>query len=179
MTFTLLNTTGPRTFTRIPMTSTSLDQDAVIQYISTEFQGVDVQVASREDGSPEIAWGDAFFFYNPDPNHRERKFPFATIVTKDYADFDAASNLNRPGVFRLNIGVDRETFQSKFGNDVSSFDFTALDLVMPHPVYAKQHWICVLNPSQKTLEDVHSLLAAAHAVAVRKHSGHDHEDSTW
>lgn len=155
------------------MTSTLLDQASIIQYISTKFEGVDVQVASADDGSPEIAWGDAFFFYNPDPSHRERKFPFASIVTKDYGDFDAASNLNRPGVFRLNIGVDRETFQSKFGDDVAPFDFTAVDQVMPHPVYAKQHWICVLNPSRKTFQDIHPLLEAAHAVAVRKHSKHD------
>ena len=29
----------------------------------------------------------------------DHKFPFATIVTKDYGEFDCASNLNRPGVF--------------------------------------------------------------------------------
>lgn len=161
------------------MTSTPMDQASIIQYISTTFRGVDVQIASSDDGSPEIAWGDAFFFYNPGLKLLERKFPFATIVTKDYGDFDAASNLNRPGVFRLNIGIDRETFRSKFGEDFSQFDFTALDQVMPHPVYAKQHWICVLNPSQQTLKDVHPLLEAAHAAAVRKHSGHDPDDSQW
>jgi len=147
-----------------------MDKASIIESISTIFKGVDVQVPSRDDGSPEISWGDVFFFYSPDPNHRDRKFPFATIVTKDYGDFDAASNLNRPGVFRLNIGIDRETFHSKFGDDVSQFDFTALDLVMPHPVYSKQHWICVLNPGRKTFQNIHPLLEAAHAIAVRKHS---------
>lgn len=40
----------------------------------------------------------------------EKHFPnFATIVTTD--EHDAASNLSRPGVFRLNIGVDRATFE--------------------------------------------------------------------
>ena len=161
------------------MSPKHLDRDLIIKHITAAFEGVDVQVASRDDGSPEIAWGDAFFFYSPDPENRDRKFPFATIVTKDYENFDAASNLNRPGVFRLNIGIDRETFQSKFGDDVTQFDFTALDQVMPHPVYAKQHWICVLNPSRKTLEDLHVLLEAAHAVAVRRHSRHDREASQW
>src|SRR5512132_1174990 len=88
----------PRAFTRIPMTSTHLDQTSIIQYITATFESVDVQIASKDDGSPEIAWGDTFFFYSPDPNKRDRKSPFATIVTKDYGDFDAASNLNRPGV---------------------------------------------------------------------------------
>ena len=156
-----------------------MDQASIIEYIASTFEGVDVQVASRDDGSPEIAWGDVFFFYCPDPDHRDRKFPFATIVTKDYGDFDAASNLNRPGVFRLNIGIDRETFHSKFGDAVSQFDFTALDVIMPHPVYARHHWICILNPSQKTLQHLHPLLEAAHAIAVRKHSRHDHEDAQW
>ena len=159
------------------MTSTQLDQASIIQYITSTFAGVDVQVASKDDGSPEIAWGDAFFFYSPDPNQRDRKFPFATIVTKDYGDFDAASNLNRPGVFRLNIGVDRETFQSTFSDEAAGFDFTTLDQLMPHPVYAKQHWICVLNPSRKTLQEMYPLLEAAHAVAVLKHSKRDREES--
>lgn len=161
------------------MTSTHLDQTSIIQYITTTFESVDVQIASKDDGSPEIAWGDTFFFYSPDPSKRDRKFPFATIVTKDYGDFDAASNLNRPGVFRLNIGVDRETFRSKFGDDDARFDFTSLDQVMPHPVYAKQHWLCVLNPSRETFQALCPLLEAAHAVAVRRHSKRDSEEPQW
>ena len=42
--------------------------------------------------------------------------PFATIVTKDYTGFDTASDLNRPGVFRLNVGVGRDTFRALFGD---------------------------------------------------------------
>ena len=41
----------------------------------------------------------------------EQRFPFATIVTKDYGDFDNASSLNREGVFRLNLGLSRERYQ--------------------------------------------------------------------
>ena len=29
-------------------------------------------------------------------------------------------------------------------------DFTALDRIMPHPVYGKMYWVCVLNPSDET-----------------------------
>lgn len=40
---------------------------------------------------------------------------------------------------------------------------------MPHPVYAPQHWICVLNPSRETLEAARPLIADAYGFAVRKY----------
>lgn len=86
-----------------------MDEAAITRYIATTFAGVDVVVASKEIGAPEIAWGDTFFIYDPDRNLDDaRRFPYATIVTKDYGEFDNASNLDRPGVFRLNIGVCKE-----------------------------------------------------------------------
>jgi hypothetical protein len=122
-----------------------MDEASITRYITDTFDGVDVVVASREAGSPEIAWGDTFFSYDPhrdlEPKHR---LPFVTIVTKDYGDFDRASNLNRPGVFRLNINVSKETYRSLFGPQPcapgpsgvvdTGHDFTALDQLMPHPV---------------------------------------------
>jgi hypothetical protein len=44
-----------------------------------------------------------------------RRFPFATIVIKVSAGFDTASNLNRPGVFPLNIAVGRDKFRELIG----------------------------------------------------------------
>lgn len=41
------------------------------------------------DGSPEVAWGDLFFYYAPDGALPPGQ-PFATIVTKDYPDEPAA-----------------------------------------------------------------------------------------
>src|SRR6266702_2420064 len=88
-----------------------VDAASISRYIAEQFEGVDVEVGSREAGSPEIAWGDTFFIYDPDRNlEGAGRFPFATIVTKDYGDFDDASDLNRPGVFRFNIGVSKETY---------------------------------------------------------------------
>jgi hypothetical protein len=131
--------------------------------------GVDVLIGSAEDGSPEIAWGDTFFFYNPDRNLGSgRRFPFATIVNKDYGAFDNASNLNRPGVYRLNIGLGRTTFASLFG-DAADHDFTVLDRLMPHPVYGPNHWVSVLNPSDETFNAVKPLLAEAHTRAVSRY----------
>lgn len=148
----------------------SVDQGAIREYIRSALPGVDVQVASSHDGSPEIAWGDTFFYYDP---HRRlegaAKFPFVTIVTKDYGEFDDRSNLNRDGVFRLNIGLSRETYDSLFPSAVELDDYAQLDVVMPHPLYGRNHWICVLNPSVKTFDSIKPLIAEAHARAVRRY----------
>jgi hypothetical protein len=76
-------------------------------------------------------------------------------------------------VFRLNIGISKQTFQSLFGTakvDAGAYDFTALDVIMPHPHYAQQHFICVLSPSEATFERIRPLLAEAHDIAVRRYT---------
>jgi hypothetical protein len=145
-----------------------VDEEAIRRYVAATFEGVDVQIGSKEDGSPEIAWGDTFFIYDPQRNlEGTGRFPFATIVIKDYGDFDNASNLDRPGVFRLNVGVPKKTFDSLFP-DEADHDFTALDVLMPHPVYGRNHWVCVLNPSDATFEKLKPLLAEAYDIAFRR-----------
>lgn len=107
-------------------------------------------------------FGYKFFFYGA-----ERMLPFATLIAADNA-YDRASDLNRPGVYRLNIGVSRETFRALFGSDkpdVSQYDFTTLDRIMPHPDYAPQNWICVLSPTRATLEKVKEFLEEAYEIA--------------
>jgi hypothetical protein len=157
-----------------------MDEASITQYICDTFDGVDIVVASREAGSPEVAWGDTFFSYDPGRQlPPARRFPFATIVTKDYGDFDRASRLERPGVFRLNIGLSKETYRSLFGPQPSpppagsavetGHDFTALDQLLPHPVYAPMSWVCVLSPSAATFEAVRPLLAEAYQLAVSRY----------
>jgi hypothetical protein len=157
-----------------------MDEASIIQHITDTFAGVDV-IRPEVDGGPAIAWGDTFFIYDPnrdlEPN---RKFPFATIVTKDYGEFDRASNLDRPGVFRLNIGISKDTYHSLFGPQPSrpgsdgmvdtGHDFAALDQLLPHPVYAAQCWVCVLNPSDATFQAVRPLLAEAYDLAVKRYA---------
>ncbi|BDY29738.1 DUF6194 family protein [Mycolicibacterium mageritense] len=65
--------------------------------------GVLVLQPQPGDGSPEIAWGDVFFYYAPD-GVLPKTQPFATIVTKDYPGDDTC-RLDRPGAFRLNIAT--------------------------------------------------------------------------
>jgi hypothetical protein len=150
-----------------------VDQDAIISYVTDTFTGV--EVVRPTDG---LGAGDTFFFYDPQRNlDPTRRFPFATIVTKDYRDFDTASNLNRPDVFRLNIGVSRDAFRALFGHSPGeddpknpAYDFAALDRLMPHPAYASQSWVCVLNPSPATFAAVKPLLAEAHSKAATRHA---------
>jgi hypothetical protein len=92
---------------------------------------------------------------------------FATIVTTDEHDMGTPSNLARPGVFRLNIGVGKETFQ-RFVGSIAEPDYAELDRVLPHPVYAKQRWLAILNPSRQTFDEVvKPLIAEAYERLVR------------
>jgi Family of unknown function (DUF6194) len=149
-----------------------VDQDAIIQYVEDTFTGVDVVRPTDGPGA-----GDTFFIYDPLHNlEPKRQFPFATIVTKDYGDFDNASMLDRPGVFRLNIGVSGNTFRAVLGHaptadatEGADYDFAALDRLMPHPVYARQAWVCVLNPGPQTFVAVKPLLAEAYSRAAGRH----------
>lgn len=140
-----------------------MDELAIIAYIAQTFAGVDVL---RPDEGPGA--GDTFFIYDPERNLSvKQRFPFATIVTKDYADFDEASKLNREGVFRLNVGVSRETFRALFPRDEAP-DYAQLDVLMPHPVYAAQSFVSVLNPSDERFAQVKPLLAEAYGLAVTR-----------
>jgi hypothetical protein len=150
-----------------------MDQEAIIQYIQETFEGLDI--LRPTDG---VGAGDTFIYYDPrrdlDP---ARRLPFATIVVKDYGEYDNSSQLDRPGVFRLNIGVGRDAFRDLFGYAPgeepppgTAYSYAAFDQIMPHPLYAAQSYICVLNPSSETFEAVKPLLAKAYAIVVRRHA---------
>ena len=128
-----------------------MDEGTVTQYITETFEGTVVVTAE----------GNHFFFYGED-----RMMPFVTLATDD--SYDPFSNLTRPDVFRLNIGLSKNTYQSLFPIPESEQDFTALDRLMPHPVYAPQNWVCILSPSEATLQTIQPLLAEAYDMAVRK-----------
>jgi hypothetical protein len=153
-----------------------MTQDDIITF-ATGLPGVVAVTADEASGAPEVAWGDSFLFYDPDGDaDRNRRMPFATIVTKDYDGFDTASNLNRPGVFRLNIAVGRAAFEELLGyqprtHDAHSarFDYTALDTLIPHPAYAAQAWVAILNPADTTAALARSLLNSAQAQAAERH----------
>ncbi|WP_017586546.1 DUF6194 family protein [Nocardiopsis ganjiahuensis] len=154
-----------------------MTEDEIIRFVAGLGE-VDVMTASAESGAPEAAWGDSFFLYDPDGRARERSgfTPFATLVTKDYPGFDGDSHLDRPGVFRVNIAVGRALFEEVVGHSPAAhaehrdgFDFTELDRFLPHPAYAAQGWVAVLNPGPATSERMRELLGLARDRAAKRH----------
>ena len=138
-----------------------MDAEAIGKYILDTFDGVKAGVDT----------GNSFFFCDP-----QNKIPFITIVMND--KYDDVSDLNRDGVFRLNIGIGKTTYRTMFPAEAAydhdegpkpEYDFTAIDRVMPHPAYAKMFWVCVLNPSDEMMGTVRTLLAEAYEIAVRKY----------
>lgn len=120
-------------------------------------------VAGLEQVQREENFGYAFFFVGDD--HR---LPFVTFADPDN-DYDSVSNLNREGLFRANISVSKETFQKLVGEPTSEpVDYTRLDTFLPHPHYARQHFVCILNPSGTNIETTKNLIVEAHAIAARR-----------
>jgi hypothetical protein len=151
-------------------------EDEIIEFAAA-LPGVDVMTAGEADGAPEVAWGDSFIFYDPDRDiPADRRFPFATIVTKDYGGFDEASDLNRDGIFRLNVSVDRHKFEELIGyppaqhdEHAADFDYSVVDAVIPHPAYARQAWVSILNPGQRTTDQARTLITEARDRAAARH----------
>jgi hypothetical protein len=131
-----------------------VDEASVLRYIAQAYPDADIFTA----GSGTFISCDA-----------EKHWPnFATLVTSD--EYDAASDLNRAGIYRLNIGVSKATFEKVVGSNTNP-DYTALDQLMPHPVYAMQHWVSILNPSEATFDNVvKPLLDEAHERLARARS---------
>lgn len=155
-----------------------MDQEEIIAFVAASGP-VRVDRASEESGAPPVAWGDTFFTYDPGGQGGERGFgPFATIVTKDYPGFDTASDLDRPGVFRVNMAVGRVVFTERMGRSPAEYsveggdvDHAEIDRLLPHPVYAAQGWVSVVSPGPRTAEATRELLRLALDRAVSRHRG--------
>ena len=136
----------------------AVGEDSVISFMTENFEGVESFTSDT---------GNTFFFYGP-----EHMIPFVTLVTSD--EYDQFSDLNRPGVFRLNIGVSKKTFRSLFGSKVLSaetagadYNFAELDRIMPHPVYGPMMWVCVLSPGEEIFEaSIKPLLNEAYEITT-------------
>lgn len=128
---------------------------------------VQVQVAGPDDGSPEIAWGDTFLTVQPAGHEDPRRMPFATLVTQDYPGFDETSELDREGSFALNLRVGPQIFPGLLG--VAPRESAALlarlgpatrGVMMPHPDYAAQGWVRVIDPPEAMATQIAGLAGA-------------------
>lgn len=67
-----------------------------------------------EDVVPQYTWGEHSYFYNPS-GLKPRGSYFLTIKQQNGAN-DTASNLDRPGVWRLNFGLPKANFMALMQN---------------------------------------------------------------
>lgn len=130
-------------------------------------QEIEALVTGLENVQQSEAYGYLFFFYSDD-----HMTPFLTIANSDN-DYDSVSNLNREGVFRINLGVRPETFAEMFAesgdDDSSCTDYTQLNTFLPHPDYAKQHFVCILNPAGENESRIRTLIQEAWELARRRY----------
>ena len=122
------------------------------------------------------SWGEKGIFYNPD-YVLKRGVYILTVKEKD-GDNDKGSDLDRENVYRVNLGIRKKTFTELFGAVPKrpsagrivdmNYDFTALDKMLPHPVYAWMAWMCVLNPSEQTFEKLKPFIKEAYEYAKEK-----------
>ena len=115
------------------------------------------------------SWGETAFFVNPGDALPSGAY-FATVKDHD-GENDRASALDRDGVFRLNFGPGRPAFETLFGPPPTrppkggvvegAWDFTRQDALMPHPIYGWMSWMCILNPTKESLDEIAPLLDKA------------------
>ena len=127
--------------------------------------------------APKLTWGETSLFYNPHGIFPNGVY-FCTIKERDGAN-DRASHLDRSGVFRLALGLPPGRYEQTFGPRpqrppkggvvLTADDFTAIDVLMPHPVYAWMGWVQVLSPSAATFATIQPLLSDAYELAVNKY----------
>ena len=122
------------------------------------------------------SWGETTLFYNPEKTLANGVY-FCTIKQKNSAN-DIASHLDREGIFRFSFSISKKTYENKFGPKPkrpskgciikANFDFTALNQLMPHPIYGWMSWVQILNPDAVTLAKLYPLLSEAYTQAVNK-----------
>lgn len=116
--------------------------------------------AALDNVQRDDSYGYSMYFVGDD-----HMVPFVSFINADN-EYDAVSNLNREGVFRVNIGVGRELYDELIGDtSPENVDFTELNVFLPHPHYAKQHFLCILNPEGVNENIVLEAIADAHSLA--------------
>ena len=121
-------------------------------------------------------WGEKAVFYNPGTILKKGVYVL-TIKEKD-GENDKASGLNRKDIFRINLGIRKDTFKKLFGELPErpaagkavnmNYNFKKTDEILPHPVYAWMGWICILNPSKKTSDTLVPFIHEAYDYAKEK-----------
>ena len=149
-----------------------MHMEQIVEQVSG-WEGVLTLRPGPGDGSPEISWGDVFFYVAPDGRVPAGQ-PFATVTTKSYPD-EPDAGLDRPGSFRVNIAEGRPRSSGVAGVDGEAGPGTP-DKVLPHPTYGELGWVAVVDPGERTRVRVLALLQAAHAAALARWQRRHDED---
>lgn len=153
-----------------------MSPENIIQILTSELAGV----------VPKSSWGETSLFYNPGKLLPNGVY-FCTIKEKN-GDNDKSSKLDRDSVFRVSIGVGKPNYEKHFGIKPkrptkggiveTGHDFTNLDTLMPHPIYAWMSWVQILSPSKSSFDSIFPLIKDAHASAIVKFNKKVQQKST-
>lgn len=126
----------------------------------------------------DTIWGERGILYNHEL--RLKKGTHLLSVRDKQGKGDHASALDRDGVWRLNFGISKPTYREMFGELPAKpgaggvvdtgHDFSLLDVVMPHPVYAWGAWLCILNPSEENFNKLKPLFKESYELAVERYN---------
>lgn len=121
-------------------------------------------------------WGERGLFYNP--GGKLPKGIYLLTFKEHDSPNDSASNINRGGLYRLNLGISKQSFTKLFGAIPqrplagqivqTGHNFQEIDIITPHPVYGWMAWIAVINPSEETFNVLKPLIEESYRAAVKK-----------
>lgn len=144
-----------------------LSVEDIIEYMLSNYEGVKL----------DKNWGERGLFYNPEGLLPKGVY-IMTFKEAD-GDNDRASHINRGGIYRINLGISKESFKRIFGEIPTrpsaggvvstGHDFQELNQITPHPVYGWMSWIAVLNPSVETFNILKPIIAESVKLAHGKY----------
>jgi len=138
--------------------------DDIIDQVAA-LDGVLVLRPQPGDGSPQISWGDVFFYFRA--YRRGPEDPALRHDRDQGLPGRAGIRPVRPGAFRLNIGVPASASTPQ--STAQQPNASTPDAWFPHPVYGRAGWISVVDPAERTAEEAMTLLETAHAAARRRY----------
>lgn len=144
-----------------------MKSDEIIQYCLENLSGTVLTES----------WGERGIFYNPE-GKLKRGIYTLTIKEKDGSN-DKASNLDRLGIYRVNLALKKPTFKKLFtdipkrpdagGVVEMPYNFQETNIILPHPVYAWMSWICMLSPDENGFEQLKPYIQESYQLALEKY----------
>ena len=90
-----------------------------------------------------------------------------SYITSTFEDVESTVNLGYTFFFYRDDNMHAFATIASTGNE---YDFTALDVILPHPDYSSQHFLCVLSPSEAIFEKIRPMLTEAYDIAMKRYN---------